>query len=127
MTPPSPPLTGQARALLEAALHPGDLAIDATCGMGRDTVILARAVGPLGKVLAIDLQEIAVKATAGALAVENLAGRGDVISALHEVLRQRHVIAAGFVFTKPDVERIDARRARPQSGEQARSRGVTQR
>lgn len=88
MTPPSPPLTGQARALLEAAIHPGDLAIDATCGMGRDTVILARAVGPLGKVLAIDLQEIAVKATAGALAVENLAGRVVAIRASHGDLDQ---------------------------------------
>jgi len=84
----SPPLTGQARALVQAALLPGDRAIDATCGMGRDTVMLARAVGPLGKVLAIDVQEIAVKATAAALAAENLADRVVAIRASHGDLDQ---------------------------------------
>ncbi|MFM7113264.1 MAG: class I SAM-dependent methyltransferase [Planctomycetota bacterium] len=88
MNSPSPPLTGQARALMQAALLPGDRAIDATCGMGRDTVMLARAVGPLGKVLAIDVQEIAVKATAAALAAENLADRVVAIRASHGDLDQ---------------------------------------
>jgi ubiquinone/menaquinone biosynthesis C-methylase UbiE len=88
MNSPSPPLTGQARALVQAALVSGDRAIDATCGMGRDTVMLARAVGPLGKVLAIDVQEIAVKATAAALAAENLADRVVAIRASHGDLDQ---------------------------------------
>lgn len=41
----------------------GDLVIDATCGTGRDTVALARAVGSDGKVHAFDIQKQALKIT----------------------------------------------------------------
>ncbi len=49
--------------LLSAYLHEGDSAIDATSGNGYDTVFLANCVGESGKVIAIDLQENAIKAT----------------------------------------------------------------
>lgn len=41
----------------------GDIVIDATCGTGRDTVALAKAVGPYGKVHAFDIQKRALKIT----------------------------------------------------------------
>jgi len=41
----------------------GELAIDATCGNGNDTLVLAKAVGETGKVLAIDIQETAINNT----------------------------------------------------------------
>jgi tRNA G37 N-methylase Trm5 len=41
----------------------GDTVIDATCGMGRDTLFLANLVGSKGHVYAFDIQEEAVSAT----------------------------------------------------------------
>lgn len=44
----------------------GDVVIDATCGNGHDTLTLAEAVGDLGQVIAIDIQESALQ-SAGVL------------------------------------------------------------
>lgn len=44
-------------------LKEGDLAVDATCGNGHDTLSLVLAVGKSGRVLALDLQGEAVAAT----------------------------------------------------------------
>ena len=41
-------------------IRPGDTVVDATCGTGQDTVVLARAVGPAGKVYAFDIQKKAL-------------------------------------------------------------------
>ena len=41
----------------------GDYVIDATCGNGNDTLILAEAVGPNGDVLALDIQREAIDAS----------------------------------------------------------------
>lgn len=57
------PILPFAHELIQAAIEPGDLVIDATCGNGNDTVILGQAVGNDGKVLAFDVQEQAIEAT----------------------------------------------------------------
>lgn len=88
MNRPALPLTDQAHAALAAALRPGDLAIDATCGFGRDTLFLARAVGAHGRVLAMDVQGVAVEKTRSALAAASLSGVADVILRSHADLRQ---------------------------------------
>jgi hypothetical protein len=44
-------------------LSPGGLAVDLTAGRGRDTLALARAVGPAGQVVAFDLQTAALEQT----------------------------------------------------------------
>jgi len=44
-------------------IQEGDYVIDATCGNGHDTLMLAAAVGREGDVLAIDLQREAIDAT----------------------------------------------------------------
>jgi hypothetical protein len=62
-----PPLTRMvhwAHTLLAPVLRPGDLAVDLTAGNGADTLFLARRVGPQGRVLAFDLQQQALQATA---------------------------------------------------------------
>ncbi len=41
---------------LQEIIHPGDLVIDLTAGRGRDTLVLAEAVGPKGRVVAFDIQ-----------------------------------------------------------------------
>lgn len=88
MTKPALPLTDQAHAVLAGALCPGDLAIDATCGFGRDTLFLARAVGSRGRVLAMDVQGVAVEKTRGALDREGFAGIALVVLASHGELDQ---------------------------------------
>ena len=40
-------------------IKPGDTVVDATCGTGQDTVVLARAVGSEGSVYAFDIQKSA--------------------------------------------------------------------
>lgn len=50
-----------AHNLWKRLLKPGDWAIDATCGNGWDTALLADLVGPEGGVISIDLQEGALK------------------------------------------------------------------
>lgn len=62
--PSKPPrLTELAHRLVRSRLRPGDCAVDATAGNGRDTAFLAQTVGPTGRVIAIDIQEVAVQRT----------------------------------------------------------------
>ena len=68
MSPQAPtrrPLTRIAQAAVGAALGDGARAIDATMGNGHDTLFLARAVGPQGRVIAFDVQDAALAATDG--------------------------------------------------------------
>ncbi len=44
-------------------LRPGDRAVDATCGNGNDTLLLARLVGAEGRVWAFDIQPEALEVT----------------------------------------------------------------
>ncbi len=50
--------------LVQEVLRPGDLAADLTAGKGRDTVVLAEAVGSEGRVVAFDIQAKALAQTA---------------------------------------------------------------
>ena len=56
-------LTEKVHTILTNHLHEGDLAIDATAGNGYDTLFLAEQVGPSGKVIAIDIQDCAIRST----------------------------------------------------------------
>ncbi len=56
-------VTEVAAALLREALRPGDVAVDATAGRGRDTILMAGLVGPTGRVHAFDIQAEAIEAT----------------------------------------------------------------
>lgn len=49
-------VTRAAHILLSDLVNPGDFVVDATCGNGSDTLWLCRAVGPCGRVLAMDVQ-----------------------------------------------------------------------
>lgn len=48
---------------IEQQVRPGDICIDATMGNGHDTELLCRLTGSEGKVLAFDIQEIALSNT----------------------------------------------------------------
>ena len=44
-------------------IRPGDIAVDATCGNGHDTLVLMDLVGPQGSVFGIDIQKQALENT----------------------------------------------------------------
>ena len=50
----------------------GDTVIDATCGTGRDTLALAKAVGSEGVVFAFDIQQAAIELTAERLCTNDI-------------------------------------------------------
>lgn len=50
-----------ARELIQGFTYPGAIAIDATAGNGKDTLLLSDSVGEEGKVYAFDIQEKAIK------------------------------------------------------------------
>lgn len=56
-------LTHAAHLLWSQKIQAGDVVVDATCGNGRDTLMLANLVGDSGTVHAFDLQASAVTAT----------------------------------------------------------------
>lgn len=66
-SPGRPRLTQLAHEIVRTRLRAGDFAVDATAGNGRDTAFLASAVGPDGRVVAFDLQEVALRRTADRL------------------------------------------------------------
>lgn len=75
--------------LLRQFVHPGDRAVDATCGNGSDTLLLAELVGPTGRVWAFDIQSDAIGQTAQRLAQAGYAGQVECILAGHETMAER--------------------------------------
>ncbi len=68
-------VTERAQKLALEAINPGDIAIDATAGKGRDTAFLAQAVGPVGHVHAFDIQDEALRSTHNLLEAAGLLER----------------------------------------------------
>jgi predicted methyltransferase len=77
----------------------GDCVIDATCGNGHDTLLLANLVGQTGRVWAFDIQQQAVEATAARLTA---AGGFDTVSLIHgsheRMAEQCHGPVTAIVF-----------------------------
>ena len=69
--------------LMGACIRPGDLAVDATAGNGGDTEFLCRLVGEQGRVIAMDIQPQAVKATRDRLEKAGLAQRAQLLCGDH--------------------------------------------
>jgi SAM-dependent methyltransferase len=66
----------------------GDHVIDATCGNGHDTLLLAELVGPGGRVWAFDVQQAAIDATAARLAEVGGFEAVELVHAGHESLAE---------------------------------------
>lgn len=67
-------------------LRKGDTAVDATCGNGHDTLLLAQLVGETGSVWAFDIQEQAINQTARRLTEAGLAERVMLLHEGHETM-----------------------------------------
>ena len=78
------PILNQAHAWVERVLRPGDLAVDATLGNGRDAAILAERVGPLGLVIGFDLQQEALDSARARLTSPGTADRVILVKTGHE-------------------------------------------
>lgn len=93
MLPPRPTLL--AHHLAAQALRPGDVAVDATCGNGHDTVALAQLVGPGGVVIAIDVQAVALEETRHRLDADGLGdGRARLIHGCHSTMGEHVAVAS---------------------------------
>lgn len=73
-----------ARLLLEKAIKPGDIAIDATVGNGHDTLFLSELVGPEGKVFGFDIQEQALESCLEKLRARNVQDRVTLLHKGHQ-------------------------------------------
>jgi predicted methyltransferase len=62
----------------------GDKAVDATCGNGHDTSLLAALVGSSGQVWGFDIQELAIAETRRMLSEAGLAGQVTLLQTGHE-------------------------------------------
>jgi len=93
------PILNQAHAWVERVLRPGDLAVDATVGNGRDTAILAERVGPGGRVIGFDLQQDALDAASARLTSPGTADRVTLVRTGHEGMAR--VVAQHFPGRRP--------------------------
>lgn len=68
---------------LRKVVRPGDYVVDATCGNGHDTLLLAELVGVNGHVLGFDIQQVAVDATKTRLENAAVSSQVELICASH--------------------------------------------
>ena len=73
---------------LRERVRPGDRVVDATCGNGNDTMLLAELVGPAGRVWGFDTQESAIAATDAALCAAGYRERVELVRDGHERLAE---------------------------------------
>jgi len=78
-------LTEKVHHILTNHLKEGDRAIDATAGNGYDTLFLAEQVGASGKVIAIDIQDCAIRSTREKLESAGLIDRVRLVTDDHAV------------------------------------------
>jgi tRNA G37 N-methylase Trm5 len=94
-----PSLLELAHASIQRAVTPGSLVVDATAGNGKDTLFLAGLVGPVGLVLAFDIQPEALEKTRTALEKARLATRVRLLLTGHENVAaclQHNVVSAAM-------------------------------
>lgn len=84
--------------LLNNFVHDGQHAVDATCGNGHDTLLLARLVGESGHVWGFDIQQQALAETGRKLAEAGLDGRVTLLHTGHEGLAQHVAVPVQAVL-----------------------------
>lgn len=73
------PITQYCHERIQQMIKEPLLCIDATAGTGKDTVFLAKLVGERGRVISMDIQEMAIEQTKKRLLKERLSDRAEVV------------------------------------------------
>lgn len=81
-----PSILEAAHTLAGRVLSPGGVAVDATVGNGHDTLFLAQAVGPQGRVVGFDIQEEALDETRRRVQAEAPGTSLHLVHAGHETM-----------------------------------------
>ena len=108
--------TGVAAPVLQADLRPGETILDLGCGGGLDLILAARAVGPTGRAIGVDMAH-SMAARARASLREARLKRADVAVGFAEALPLADasvdcVVANGILNLAPDKSAIVAEVAR---------------
>lgn len=77
------PITQHCHERIQQMIKEPLLCIDATAGTGQDTVFLAKLAGEKGRVISMDIQEMAIEKTRTRLAKEQLSDRVEVVLDSH--------------------------------------------
>jgi len=85
-------LTEKVHHILTNHLKEGDRAIDSTAGNGYDTLFLAEQVGPSGKVIAIDIQDCAIRSTREKLESAGLIDRAILVTEDHAITMRKLIL-----------------------------------
>jgi SAM-dependent methyltransferase len=105
------------RLLAAAAPVPGESALDVGCGGGRSTVLLARAVGPRGRVVGVDLSRPLLQLARERLEREGLLGAVELVEGdaqTHRFARDFDLVLSIFgvmFFEDPEDAFANLRRA----------------
>jgi 16S rRNA C1402 N4-methylase RsmH len=85
-------LTEKVHHILTNHLQEGDRAIDATAGNGYDTLFLAEQVGLSGQVIAIDIQDCAIRSTREKLESAGLIDRVRLVTDDHSTVLKKLIV-----------------------------------
>ena len=77
-------ITSWVHHFIEDHVQPGDVCIDATMGNGNDTALFSRLTGEEGRVVAFDVQQLALDNTKAKLEKENCPGNYELVLESHE-------------------------------------------
>lgn len=93
--------------LLSSVIRAGDLAVDVGAHVGSFSVVLARAVGPLGRVVAVEPAGATYNALSGNLAINGI-GNVHAVRAISAATAGRQVPVARLQTAGPDVNMMAA-------------------
>lgn len=77
-------ITSWVHHFIEDHVQPGDVCIDATMGNGNDTALFSKLAGEKGRVVAFDVQQLALDNTKAKLEKENCPGNYELVLESHE-------------------------------------------
>ena len=98
----------RALAIDKLALRPGDTVIDVACGTGVTTAALARAVGPYGRVIGIELSPQMATQARERLRSAGLAQARIEVAAVQDVVLAEQADALLFSFTHDVIQQPEA-------------------
>ena len=81
-------ITSWVHHFLEDHVQPGDICIDATMGNGNDTALLSRLVGESGRVVAFDIQQMALDNTREKMKKEGCPENYELVLDSHETMTE---------------------------------------